>query len=103
MMLTTIATAFGTFKALPRWVHYGIAAAMAVLGFLWWLDSYGDKRVAKHEAGIEAELNAKASDAASLASTAAWDTKAEIDADTARGLAKASGSADPLREAFGQW
>ncbi len=34
----------------PRWVHYGIAAALAVAAFLWWLDSYGDKRVATAEA-----------------------------------------------------
>lgn len=89
--------------SLPRWLHIGLAGILAAIAFLLWLDHYGDKRVEEHEAGINTELNVKASGAAAEASEAARDTKAGIDAETQRGMAAASGSADPLRDAFKEW
>lgn len=82
-----------------------IAALIALCGAAWttWLHFHDKGVIAENEAAIEAQLNARASDAAVAASEAAQGTKGRIDTDTQRGIAAASGSADPLGAAFKEW
>lgn len=95
-MLTIFATAFTWIKA-TRWAQYVLAAALAIAAFLWWLDSYGDGRVADAQAEQAAAV-AKAKEANDLraASQAAVDavTNAQADARNADAIAKAQAS-DP--------
>jgi len=88
------------FLGLPRWVHALAGAGVLIAAFFLWLHFHDRGVVESHEAGITAQVQTKASEAAADATEAVAETKREVEAVNDRARDAAAKSADPLRDGF---
>ena len=103
-MLAMFAGAFGTFKALPKWVKIAIGLTLVVAAAILWLTLHdrGVRKAAvsrdRAESSVEALDTARGADEAAEAATAGKSQEVEDGNDRARAAAEAG--SDPLGDAM---